>query len=229
MKIISNAIIAGAVFGGHNVAIAQDLEAYAGVAISNAYVSQGLTYNESVTIQPYVELGYGGFYGGIWVTNADADLLGDSQEVDYYVGYRGSTGSFSYGLEYALYTFTADDFEEFDYELPDYSEFIASASYAVNDAFSVTGRAGYAPEVDDGEGNVVAVTDLSLTAKYHFDELTASATYGTIDDEADGWDYWSVGLSTYVSDRAYVSLDYIDSSIQDSTILVTFGIDFSLL
>ena len=229
MKFVSKAIIAGAFVGGPSVATAQELEGYAGVAISNAYVSQGLNYNEAPTVQPYIELGYGGFYGGIWTSNADADLLGDSREVDYYVGYRGSAGPVSYDLQYALYTFTADDFEEFDFELPDYSEFIASASYGVTDALFVTGRVGYAPEVDDGEGTVVAVTDLSLSTEYYFDSLTASASYGTIDDESDGWEYWSVGFSTYVSDGAYVSLDYIDSSIQDSTILVTYGIDFSLL
>ena len=65
MKFVSKAIIAGAFVGGPSVATAQELEGYAGVAISNAYVSQGLNYNEAPTVQPYVELSYGGVYGGV--------------------------------------------------------------------------------------------------------------------------------------------------------------------
>ncbi|MGL4319985.1 MAG: TorF family putative porin, partial [Paracoccaceae bacterium] len=75
------------------------------LTFGSAYVSDGIEYSDGPVIQPYVELGYGGFYAGVWASNAEETLLGDDTEIDFYIGYRGEAGVFYYDVGYGYYTY----------------------------------------------------------------------------------------------------------------------------
>jgi hypothetical protein len=60
-------------------------------AFATEYVSDGIEHSDRHVAQPYVQLGFGDFYAGVWATNAEETLLGADSEVDFYIGYRGET------------------------------------------------------------------------------------------------------------------------------------------
>ena len=70
------------------------------LTFGSAYASDGIEYSDGPVIQPYVELGFGGFYAGLFATNAEEALLGADSEVDLYLGYRGEVGAFYYDIGY---------------------------------------------------------------------------------------------------------------------------------
>ena len=83
---------------------AQDFTVTAGVTAASNYVFRSVTFsNDNAAIQPYVELSYKGFYGGLWASNVDfGPGTTDDFEVDYSLGYRGeTTGGFSYDFTLA--------------------------------------------------------------------------------------------------------------------------------
>lgn len=51
---------------------AQDLTLYGGATVTSDYVFRSVTFSDNQpTLQPYVELSYGGFYAGVWASNVD--------------------------------------------------------------------------------------------------------------------------------------------------------------
>ncbi|GAB4260330.1 MAG: hypothetical protein Kow0013_03820 [Pararhodobacter sp.] len=76
---------------------------YGGTLTSN-YISRGFTQtNHGVALQPWVEIGQDGFYGGIWMSNVT--LGPDDLEVDLYGGYRWDVENTSFDIGYARYIY----------------------------------------------------------------------------------------------------------------------------
>ena len=187
--------------------IAQELDVSAGVALTSEYVSQGLKFSDGPAVQPYVELSYGGLYGGVWASNGDEDLLFAKSEIDYYIGYRGDIGAFYYDAAVAYYTFQDSAFPAPD-ETVSYEEYLLSAGYGINLQLYVTAYYGYAPEFEQ--------SDLSLDVDYftNFPGLAVAASIGSVSSGisgADEWNYWSVGASYDVADNFTFDLTYHDS------------------
>lgn len=186
---------------------AQEFGVNAGFAVVSEYVSQGLKFSDGPAVQPYVELSYGGLYGGVWATNGDENLLFADSEVDYYIGYRGEVDAFYYDFAVDYYTFQDSTFPPPD-DTISYEEYLISAGYAVNLQLYVTGNVAYAPEFE--------TTDLSVDVDYftNLPGLAIAASYGSVSsaiDGADEWNYWSFGGTYALTDNITLDLTYHDS------------------
>lgn len=86
----------------------------AGVDFASAYVFRGVTLNDGLVAQPYLEVSgfpidekYGAVAVGIWA-NYDINDIGDGQEfseVDYYISYSLPVEVVDIGLTYTSYTY----------------------------------------------------------------------------------------------------------------------------
>ncbi len=103
-------------------------------------------------------------------------------EIDYYLGYGGEAGDFSYGVGYTAYTYTGD----FD---DTYQEVNLSAGYSFVSLDIALG------EYDNFGGEKLDYQFYSITAEYN----GFWGQYGTFDDDFDG-DYWQFGYATTVAD-----------------------------
>jgi uncharacterized protein (TIGR02001 family) len=187
-----------------------------GATIASEYVSSGIRYSDGVTVQPYVELGFGGLYAGAYISNLDADLTGANRETGLSLGYRGEAGSFSYDVSMNYYLYD-EAFEDFPVE--DYAEAVASGTVAVSDTLYVTGEVGVAPEFDQ--------TNLSLRLDYYtaVEGLALDATLGRLDADYGAWSYWSVGATYQLNDSIGLGLAYHDSNVDpDLGLLNTDGL-----
>lgn len=216
-----------AVAASASMAHAQELEVYAGFAVTSEYVSQGLRFSDGPAIQPYLELGFGGLYGGAYLSNVEPDIALANREVGVYLGFRGEVGAFSYDA--SAYRYMYD--EAFPGFPPtDYNEFIFSGTYGVNDALNLTGRIAHAPEFEQN--------DLSLTVDYYTNlpGLALAASVGSVETNFGDWIYWSVGGSYAFNDNVSLDLSYHDTdadpalglSNTDGLFVATVSFDFSL-
>jgi len=205
---------------------AQDWSAYAGFTVTSEYVTQGFESSDGFAVQPYIELGYGGFYATVWATNLDP-AFGTSAEVDYYLGYRGEVGSFFYDIGYGYYTFEGN-------VVSDYGEVLATLGYSFTDNFYASLYYGYADEIKQD--------DIALTLGYVTNDgrWTFEGTYGDIDSNFGGatefdWNYWSVGASYALTDTIGLNVTYHDADddgqllgVTDGVLTASMSFDFSL-
>ena len=86
-KAMSSAtIIATALFTSLS-AHAQDISVSTSIDYVSEYVFRGVSF-ESEAIQPGVELGFGNFSAGVWLsTGVGSDSLADTDEIDFYGSY----------------------------------------------------------------------------------------------------------------------------------------------
>ncbi|TAG19021.1 MAG: hypothetical protein EAZ40_10980 [Rhodobacterales bacterium] len=198
-----------------------------GATIASEYVSSGIRYSDGVTVQPYVELGFGGLYGGAYISNLDADLTGADRETGLSLGYRGEAGSFSYDVSVNYYLYN-EAFEDFPVE--DYAEAVASGTFAATDTLYMTGEVGVAPEFDQ--------TNLSLRLDYYtaVEGLALDATFGRLEADYGAWSYWSVGATYQLNDNIGLGLAYHDSNVDpdlgllntDGLFVASLSFDFGL-
>lgn len=168
-----------------------DLEVSANVAAVSNYVWRGMTQtNDSPAIQGGFDLGYKGFYAGVWGSNVDFGATSTtSLEADVYVGYSAEMGAFSYdigAIEY-MYPNQADglNFGEAYLGLGyDFGVVSVGAKYSVGiDTHNVGVAADEWKPTDEWEVSVSA----PLPADVTFD-----ATYGAYDTLGS---FYSAGLS----------------------------------
>jgi len=166
----------------------------AGAAIVSEYVSQGFELSDGVALQPYAELGFGGFYAGIWAINGSEDLLGATGEVDLMAGYRGSYEAFFWDVSYAYYLFTGKTFAE------EYGEIVLTGGVGFLESIFFTGYYGYADEFEQH--------DVSLIVDYYtpIEGASLSGRYGTVDTNFGDWDYWSVGAKYQATENISIGL-----------------------
>jgi uncharacterized protein (TIGR02001 family) len=188
------------------------------LTFATAYVSDGIEYSDGPVIQPYLELGFGGFYAGIWASNAEEELLGADSEVDFYIGYRGEAGAFYYDVGYGYYTY------------PDASEFnsgevLVSGGAGLNDSLFLTGYLGYADDT--------SILDLSVRVDYYtpVEGLALAAVFGDRDgSEADfiePWQYWSVGGSYALTDTVSADVTWHETDLVDTDGVLVGGLTIS--
>jgi uncharacterized protein (TIGR02001 family) len=188
------------------------------LTFATAYVSDGIEYSDGPVIQPYLELGYGGFYAGIWASNAEEDLLGADSEIDFYIGYRGEAGAFYYDVGYGYYTYPgASEFNS--------GEVLVSGGAGLSETLFVTGYLGYADET--------SILDLSVRVDYYtpVEGLALAATFGDRDgSDADfipAWQYWSIGGSYALTDTVSADLTWHETDLVDTDGLFVGGLTIS--
>ena len=71
------------------------------------YYFRGI-FQKSSSAQGGIDFEHNGFYVGTWAADVGGGSTGDGLEIDYYVGYGGEAGDFSYGIGYTGYTYTGD-------------------------------------------------------------------------------------------------------------------------
>lgn len=225
-RIVLSGLMAVVVPG--TVAQANEITLSFGLPVVSEYVSDGIRYSDGVAFQPYAEVGFGGFFAGVYTTNVDADLTGADRETGLSLGYRGDAGSFSYDVSVNYYMYD-EAFEDFPVE--DYAETVASGTFAVSETLYVTGEIAIAPEYDQ--------TGLSARVDYYtpVEGLALDATFGRVDANYGSWNYWSAGASYSIQDTVTLSLAYHDSNVNedetgllnsDGLFVAAFSVDFSL-
>jgi uncharacterized protein (TIGR02001 family) len=180
------------------------------LTFSSAYVSDGIEYSDGPVIQPYVELGFGGFYAGVWASNADETLLGADTEVDLYFGYRGEAGAFYYDIGYGYYILPgASDLNS--------DEILLSVVVGPSETLSVTAGLGYADETD--------ILDKSLSVEYLGLNKGVALTASFGDNES--WRYWNIGASYALSEFFSADLSWQDTDIPDGKGLVVASLTYA--
>lgn len=175
-----------------------------GATVASEYVSSGIRSSDGVVVQPYVELGLGGFYAGAYLSNIDENLTGADLEYGLSAGYRGEAGALSYDIGVAYYLYD----EAFsDFAVEDYAEVYGSGTLAVSETLYVTAEAAIAPEFDQ--------TNLSLRADYYtaVEGLSVGASVGRLDADFGAWTYWSVDAAYALSDQLSLGLAWHDTNV----------------
>lgn len=178
------------------------------LTFASRYVSDGIEYSDGGVIQPYVELGYAGFYLGVWATNASEELLGSDTEVDYYIGYRGEAGAFYYDVGYGYYTYPgASEFNS--------GEVLVNAGVGVNESLYLTAGFAYSTEFE--------TVDASILVDYYtpLEGLSLAASYGN----NESWSYWTAGASYAFNEMISAEVVWNDTDITDG--LVVVGLTFA--
>ncbi len=198
-----------------------------GATIASEYVSAGIRYSDGIAVQPYVELGFGGLYGGAYISNLDADLTGADRESGLSLGYRGEAGSVSYDLSLTYYLYK-ESFADFPVE--DYAEALAIGTVVLSETVFVTGEVGLAPEFDQ--------TNLSLRVDYYtsVEGVSLDASVGRLEADYGAWTYWSAGATYQVTDTVALGLAYHDSNVNpdlglrnsDGIVVASVTFDFGM-
>ncbi|MGY6411876.1 MAG: TorF family putative porin [Alkalilacustris sp.] len=85
---------------------AQQVDLSFGATVTSDYISRGLSQTGGrPAVQPFVEVGVGGFYAGVWASNVRFPDSRDRVEVDVYAGFAGVAGPVSYDIGYARYIY----------------------------------------------------------------------------------------------------------------------------
>ncbi len=185
----------------------------ANIGWQSDYYFRGI-FQKSSSAQGGVDYETGGFYAGVWAADVGGGVTGDGLEVDYYLGYGGEAGDFSYGIGATFYTYTGD----FD---DTYQEINLSGGYSIVTLDIALG------EYDNFGGPTLDYQFYSLTAEYN----GFWGQYGTFDDDFDG-DYWQVGYDTTIADfDVGLSLLYSDETLvgtSEEALIFSFGKTFDI-
>lgn len=186
-KLIGVAVAAGATIMSAGAANA---EVSGSVSMVSDYVFRGLSQSEGgPAIQGSLDWSSDMFYAGAWGSSTDLGV-GESMELDLYVGATPTTGPVSWDLGLVGYFYPgADD----DSAEADYYEGIVGASMNLTEQFSVGGQVAYTPEYfgDGGEGIYYEINGGFAVS----DAFSISAAYGVqdIDFASDSYSTWNVG------------------------------------
>ena len=105
MKNATKSLLAASCILASSGVLAEDSPFSANVALTSDYVWRGVSQtNEDPAIQGGFDAAFNGFYAGTWLSNVE---FGDSAhaEQDWYLGYGGEMGDFSYDVGFIEYTY----------------------------------------------------------------------------------------------------------------------------
>ncbi len=201
--VVFKGIVAGVVMSStltSSVALAQDseLDITANVGLYSKYIWRGWNLKDDMSIQGGVDLGYNGFYAGIW--GGSDETLGT--EIDLYAGY-GHTFNDNFALEVGFIQY------RFDHRNVEQDEVHVTADFNL---FSLSYHDGEA-EYDYIEAN----TSFELS-----DEFTLDLHYGIEDNDVRDWYDYSATLTYAINDTFSVFLAVSDKEDNDDEIFGGF-------
>lgn len=190
-------------------ASAQETSFSFNAGVTSDYVFRGASQTlEEPALQAGMDLTWGSFYAGTWVSNID---FGDSTdaEIDFYGGVRGEAGGFAFDFGAVGYAYTNVP-DGADYS---YVEFKAAASRAIGPA--TVGAAIYvSPDffgVDD------EATYVELNASFApAEKWTVSGAVGQQWlDVSDDYATWNVGASYAITENLIADVRYHDTDVDN--------------
>lgn len=177
-----------------------------------AAISGGLDYEDK-----------SGFYAGTWASNID---FGDdaSYELDFYLGFGGDMGDFSYDLGYIYYAYP-DSAEVDSSNEYDFGEIYGAIGY---EAFTLTAFYG----VNNDDGAEFADSSLYITGDAEFEvspglAVTLHVGSYTFDDEDVAEDYIEYAVSLSKNGFTF-GLSDTDIDDDDMKVNVSYSVDIDL-
>ncbi len=108
-NLVRMCVAAAALTGAVTVATPAMAEVSASAAVANMYLWRGMDLGDgSAAVSGDLVYSNSGAYGGIWVSSGDSTL---GSEYDYFVGYGGEAGDFSYDLSLWNYNYSDADLD----------------------------------------------------------------------------------------------------------------------
>jgi uncharacterized protein (TIGR02001 family) len=204
-------LCAAIAIGKPDTALAQEVTFSYGVDITSNYISKGTTQtDDKPALQPYIEVGYGLFYAGLWGSNVDFGAT--DIELDVYFGFAQSWGDVDFDIGFAQYLYRDDS--------TNYGEVIIQADWGASDR--VTLGLDYYREVYFDENWFHLGASLSGLPW----ELTLSggiaSDFGSRDLGSDK-NVWDIGLSRDITDNVSISLDAYGGNLDDETLVLTLS------
>ncbi|WP_299353779.1 TorF family putative porin [uncultured Shimia sp.] len=208
-NLISKLGFAAAVISTATLASAQDVNWSWGIDFTSNYVFAGVTQSDDKpAIQPWFEVESRGFYFSFW--GSTVDLGPDDWELDYYLGYRSTTGyDLNWDVSVARYTYDSTGYC--------CSEVRLDLSYPIADRGVIGGFLG----VDPDTGDVHRYLDGSYNIS---NKITALGRYGASDSL--GTEYWQLGASYVLSDRVSADLRYHGANVGDAGLVFNLSLGF---
>jgi len=178
---------------------ASDFTYSTNMALTSNYVWRGISQTDnSPAIQGGIDLGYKGFYAGVWGSNVEfGSVLDESMELDLYGGYKGEIAGIGYDLGYIEYAYPHNS------SALNFGEVYAGLSKSIGD-IGLSGKYYFGADAPSG---VKKLDYYELGASYALPyEISLGATYGDYEDIGSNY---SVKLS-YPIGKFTISLAYTD-------------------
>lgn len=228
MKKLSQVIaLAGVMSAGLVGVQAVQAEVSASVGIANTYIFRGVDMGAgSAVVSGSLDYAHeSGAYAGVWATSGDA---GWGDEYNYFVGFGGEVGDFTYDINYLnyYYPYTKDCGVKDDDGacIHDVVNFDDWAEVTLGLGYKGAGFSATAPTSDDVSGQYVY-----YTFTYGMDAF--GAKLGFMDHDEDDSSYTHVDLSYQFNDNlSFVVSDIIDadSGYPDKGQATLFQVNYSL-
>ncbi|MFA5502683.1 MAG: TorF family putative porin [Sulfurovaceae bacterium] len=171
----------------------------ANMALTSNYVWRGITQTDnSPAIQGGIDLGYKGFYAGVWGSNVEfGSVLDESMELDFYGGYKGEIAGIGYDLGYIEYAYPHNS------SALNFGEAYVGLSKSIGD-LGLSGKYYFGADAPSG---VKKLDYYELGASYALPyDISIGATYGDYEDTGSNY---SVKLSKPIG-KFTASLAYTD-------------------
>ncbi len=157
----------------------------ANIALTSNYVWRGITQTDnSPAIQGGFDLGYKGFYAGVWGSNVEfGSVLDESMELDLYGGYKGEVAGIGYDLGYIKYAYPHNS------SALNFGEAYVGLSKSIGD-LGLSGKYYFGADAPSGVKKLdYYEVGASYTLPY---DMSIGATYGDYEDTGSNY---SVKLS----------------------------------
>ncbi|MGY6632275.1 MAG: TorF family putative porin [Alkalilacustris sp.] len=180
-----------------------------GAALTSDYISRGLSQTGGrPAIQPYAEVGLGGFYAGVWASNVRFADERDRAEVELYAGFANEVGALSYDVGYARYFYNRSG--------NCCGEFLLGLGFAAPYGMTFVADAAYDPGA--------SILAASVGAEYTFaGGWNASAEVGR---EQASHNFWNVGVGLVLNPVTSFDLRLHDTNITSARVVGTVAFDF---
>ena len=185
-----------------------DIEVSANIALTSNYIWRGMTQSDdSPAVQGGFDLGYKGFYAGVWGSNIDFGEGADaSAEFDFYAGYANEIAGIGYDIGYVQYTYPNDT------DALNFGEAYLGLSYDF-EVVAINGKYYVGIETNDGDPEDGYELGVSVPLPW---EISADATYGDYNKIGE---YYSIGLTKtfgkFDFTVAYTGMEYDASDASD--------------
>lgn len=204
MKKLSQVIaLAGVMSAGLVGVQAVQAEVSASVGIANTYIFRGVDMGAgSAVVSGSLDYAHeSGAYAGVWATSGDA---GWGDEYNYFVGFGGEVGDFTYDINYLnyYYPYTKDDAIGAGVEVVNFDDW---AEVTLGLGYKDAGFSATAPTSDEVSGQYVY-----YTFTYGLDAFGAKLGFMDHDDKGSGYTHLDLSYQ-YNDNLSFVVSDIIDA------------------